>query len=178
MRRLFLVLPSLLIAICGARAQSAGPFAHRNFDIRFTEVQVTDDPERPEIPQNRRTRVQVGVSAAATRVTRNWDKPPPGLEHLDARGPLGVWVSLQNRARLRHEVDGNRLTQTILTSSFVTRMIIELDGEGCKVRFEHALLAGETHFRMRNIALGTPMKVRAIRTRGEPVCAADEDLLW
>ena len=48
MRRLFLVLPSLLIAICGARAQSAGPFAHRNFDIRFTEVQVKPWERAPE----------------------------------------------------------------------------------------------------------------------------------
>ena len=166
-----------LVAAGPACAQSAGPFANRNFDIRFTEVQITEDPERPEIPQHRRTQIQVGSTAAATRISRNWDKPPPALEHLDAAGPLGAWVSLQNRARLRHAVDGKRFVQTILTSSFVTRLVIEIDGESCAARVEHALRPGETRFRMRNIALGTPMYVKEIRIV-EPTCEIGEDALW
>lgn len=172
------ILPFLaLFMATPACAQSAGPFANRNFDIRFTEIQITEDPERPEIPQRRRTQIQVGTSAAATRISRNWDRPPPAIEHLDASGMLGSWVSLQNRARLRHAVDGKRLTQTILTRGFATRLVIELDGAGCKARIDHALQPGETHFRMRNIALGTPMLIREIRTI-EPTCAIGEDVLW
>lgn len=139
---------------------------------------MTADPERPEIPQNRRTQIQVGASSAATRITRNWDKPPPGLENLDASGPIGAWASLQNRAYLRHSIDGSRLTQTIMTNSFVTRMIIELDGAGCKVRIDYALQNGESYYRMRNIALGTPMRVTAIRTQAPPECIPGEDVLW
>jgi hypothetical protein len=161
-----------------ARAQSAGSFANKTFDIRFTEVQATEDPARPEIPQNRRTIIRIGEDAAATRIVRNWDKPPPGLETFEAAGPLGKWISLQSRARLRHVVDGPRLTQTIMTSSFVSRMTIELQGAGCKVRFAYFLLPGETYFRMRNIALGTPMRVKAIRVEAAPQCAIAEDLLF
>ena len=172
------IIITILAAAPVAHAQTAGLFANRNFDIRFTETQFTDDPERPVIAQNRRTQIQVGFAAAATRITRNWDKPPPGLEHLDASGQLGQWVSLQNRAHLRHQVEASRLVQTIMTSSFVTRMTIELDRAGCKVRLDHALNPGEKYYRMRNIALGTPMQIRDIRTEANPTCALAEDVLW
>lgn len=153
-------------------------FVNRSFDIRFTEVQETDDAERPEIPQNRRTRIYVGRETAATRITRNWDKPPPGLEHLDASGGLGEWVSLQGRARIRHDVEGKVLTQTIATSSFTARIIIELDGADCKVRFENTLLPGQEYFRMRNIALGTPMRIFRLRTDAGASCAMSAEMLW
>ena len=161
-----------------AQAQSAGVFAHRSFDVMFTEVQATDDPARPEIPQNRRTQIAVSANAASTSIMRNWDKPPPGLENLVAAGPIGEWISLEHRARLRHSVEGKRFTQTILTSSFVTRLIIELDGGECRARVENNLLPGEGFFRMRNIALGTPMRITAIRTEGQPECAVAEERLW
>ena len=132
----------------------------------------------PEIPQLRRTQIQVGKTAASTRITRNWASAPPGLEHLEASGGLGEWVSLQGRARLQHRVEGNRLTQTVLTSSFAARLVIELDGEGCKVKIENVLSPGESYFRMRNIALGTPMRITAIRIEANPVCAMSEELLW
>ncbi len=168
----------VLLAAVPAAAQGGGGFAGRSFDIRFTEVQFMQDPERPEIPQNRRTLIEVGAASAAARISRNWDKPPPGLENLDAAGPLGAWVSLENRARLQHKVEGNRLTQTILTASFVTRLIIELDGAGCAARIDYMLAPGETHFRMRNIALGTPMRVDSIRTRGAVDCAVADERAW
>lgn len=170
----------LFLACFGASAPARAEnlFAGRSFDIFFTEVQETDDPERPEIAQNRRTQIHIGNASAATRITRNWDRPPPALEHLDAAGALGAWVSLQNRARIRHNVEANTLTQTIATGSFIARLVIELDGAACKVRIENALLAGETHFRMRNIAFGTPMRINRIRTEAAPVCRATKDLLW
>ncbi len=173
-----LVLLLALLAPLAARAETAGPFANHNFDIFFTEMQITDDPERPEIPQNRRTQIQVGIGAASTRISRNWDKPPPALEHLEAAGALGAWVSLQNRGRLRHSVDGKRLTQTVMTASFVARVVIELEDKDCKARIDYALQPGERYFRMRNIALGTPMRVFEIRAQGQPKCRVGEELLW
>lgn len=170
--------PAMAFVAAAAPALAETAFANRSFDIRFREVQETDDPARPQIPQDRRTRIHVGTLAAATRITRNWTAPPPALEHLEASGALGDWVSLQGRARLQHKVDGKTLTQTVLTSSFASRLVIELDGDGCKARIENVLSPGESYFRMRNIALGTPMRILAIRIEGTPVCAMSEEHLW
>jgi hypothetical protein len=161
-----------------AAAQSAGPFANRAFDVTFTEVQLTDDPERPEIPQNRNTHIEVGVETAATRITRNYDKPPPGFEQLDAMATLGAWASLDNRAAVRHEVTGQRLVQTIISRGFVSRLVIDLDGKECRVRIDNALQPGEPGFRLRNIALGTPMLVKGLRIDGKPSCAVREAVVW
>ena len=47
-----------------------------------------------------------------------------------------------------------------------------------RARIDNALQPGEPGFRLRNIALGTPMLVKGLRIDGKPSCAVREELAW